>query len=125
KYDTEEKINGITNYYKYNLKIKSSWSKLKKIWYYYSFKSFASKILKKNNYDFIIVWGSYTGQLFKEILIKKYPGKYILNIRDYFYEKNWLIKKRMKKLVEMSKFTTLSSEGFLKFLPKSQKYKIV
>ncbi|RIO54105.1 capsular biosynthesis protein, partial [Staphylococcus hominis] len=60
KYDTEEKINGITNYYKYNLKIKSSWSKLKKIWYYYSFKSFASKILKKNNYDFIIVWGSYT-----------------------------------------------------------------
>ncbi|RIO51678.1 hypothetical protein BUZ50_11755 [Staphylococcus hominis] len=36
-----------------------------------------------------------------------------------------MIKKRMKKLVEMSKFTTLSSEGFLKFLPKSQKYKIV
>lgn len=31
----------------------------------------------------------------------------------------------MKKIVDASRLTTLSSEGFLKFLPKSEKYRII
>ena len=48
------------------------------------FKPYATKILKENNYDFVIVWGSYTGHLFKNFLIKNYKERFILNIRDYF-----------------------------------------
>ncbi|MGF2021808.1 capsular biosynthesis protein, partial [Staphylococcus aureus] len=86
---------------------------------------YAMKILKENHYDFVIVWGSYTGHLFKSFLEKHYKNKFILNIRDYFFENNKLIKYRMKKIVDASRLTTLSSEGFLKFLPKSEKYRII
>ena len=69
--------------------------------------------------------GSYTGHLFKRFLERSYKDKFILNIRDYFFENNKLIKYRMKKIVDASRLTTLSSEGFLKFLPKSEKYRII
>lgn len=125
KYGIDEKIEGINEYYKYRVNIHSDWSFIKKAKKYYGFKPYASKLLKNNNYDFVIVWGSYTAHLFKNILKKNYPNKYILNVRDYFYENNKLIKHRMKKIVEKSLITTLSSEGFMKFLPHSNKYQVI
>ncbi|GBW54701.1 capsular polysaccharide synthesis enzyme Cap8H [Staphylococcus aureus] len=125
KYDIEEHIQGINNYYKYKVDIKEDWTFIKKTIAYYRFRPYAMKILKENRYDFVIVWGSYTGHLFKSFLEKHYKNKFILNIRDYFFENNKLIKYRMKKIVDASRVTTLSSEGFLKFLPKSEKYRII
>lgn len=125
KYNIEEFVNGITNHYKYPVNINSTWSFAKKAINYYKFKPFAIKILKKNNYDFVIVWGSYTGQLFKNFLIKNFKERYILNVRDYFYEKNCVIFERMAQLVKYSYMTTISSEGFLEFLPESHKYQII
>lgn len=125
KYDIEEHIQGINNYYKYKVDIKEDWTFIKKAIAYYRFRPYAMKILKENRYDFVIVWGSYTGHLFKSFLEKHYKNKFILNIRDYFFENNKLIKYRMKKIVDASRVTTLSSEGFLKFLPKSEKYRII
>ncbi|SGW96095.1 capsular polysaccharide synthesis enzyme [Staphylococcus argenteus] len=125
KYDINEHFQGINNYYKYKVNIKDNWSFFKKARTYYQFKPYAKQILRQNKYDFIIVWGSYTGHLFKGFLKKHYKNKFILNIRDYFYERNKLIKHRMKKIVNASRLTTLSSEGFLSFLPKSGKYRII
>lgn len=125
KYDIEEKVDGITKYYKYSVNIDSSWSFAKKAIKYYRFKPFATKILKDNNYDFVIVWGSYTGHLFKNFLIKNFKERYILNIRDYFYEKNSVIYARMAQLINYSFITTISSEGFLEFLPNSSKYQTI
>ncbi|MBF9287822.1 glycosyltransferase family protein [Staphylococcus haemolyticus] len=125
KYDIDEKVDGITNYYKYSVDINSNWSFVKKAMKYYAFKPYATKILKENNYDFVIVWGSYTGHLFKNFLIKNYKERFILNIRDYFYENNNFIFARMAQLVNFSYMTTISSDGFLKFLPNSEKYQVI
>lgn len=125
KYDIEEKIDGITKYYKYSVNIDPSWSFTKKAFKYYGFKPFAIKVIEDNKYDFIIVWGSYTGQLFKNFLIKRFKDHYILNIRDYFYEKYSVIYARMAQLVNYSYMTTISSDGFLEFLPSSNKYQII
>ncbi|WP_277956746.1 hypothetical protein [Staphylococcus lugdunensis] len=125
KYGIDEKFEGLTNYYKYTVNIDSNWSLARKALKYYSFKSYAIDIIKHNNYDFLIVWGSYTGHLFKKFLTKYYKGRYILNIRDYFYEKNRVVFARMTQLVNFSYMSTISSDGFLKFLPKSKKYQVV
>ena len=126
KYGIDEKLKGINKYHKFNVQISNKMNFVRKAIEYLKFKPFAERIIKDEQYDFIIVWGSYTAHLFKGLLIKKYKEKYIVNIRDYFFEKNKIIKYRMKKVVDNSFLTTLSSEGFLKFLPKSsQKYQVV
>lgn len=124
KYGINEEIENVTMY-KYPIKINAKWSKLRKAKEYYKFKPYAKKIISQNNYDLIIVWGTYTGHLFKDFLVKKYSNRYILNIRDYFYEKNKMIYYRMKKMVENSLITTISSDGFLEFLPSSEKYQVI
>ncbi|HCX9262440.1 TPA: type 8 capsular polysaccharide synthesis protein Cap8H, partial [Staphylococcus aureus] len=77
KYDIEENIQGINNYYKYKVDIKEDWTFIKKAIAYYRFRPYAMKILKENHYDFVIVWGSYTGHLFKSFLEKHYKNKFI------------------------------------------------
>lgn len=124
KYGINEVIDGV-GIYKFPVKINPNWSKLKKIKSYYKFKPFVEKLIKEKQYDLIIVWGTYTAHLFKNFLIKNYKGKYILNVRDYFFENNRIIFKRMKKLVDNSFLTTLSSDGFLEFLPFSEKYQVI
>lgn len=56
KYDIEEHIQGINNYYKYRVDIKEDWSFIKKAIAYYRFRPYAKKILEENHYDFVIVW---------------------------------------------------------------------
>ncbi len=55
--------------------IKEDWTFIKKAIAYYRFRPYAMKILKENRYDFVIVWGSYTGHLFKSFLEKHYQEK--------------------------------------------------
>ncbi|PTK07591.1 glycosyltransferase [Mammaliicoccus sciuri] len=124
KYGINEEIKNV-NMYKYPIKIDNKWTKLRKAKEYYKFKPFAKRIIKKNQYDLIIVWGSYTAHLFKDFLIKNYNNRYILNIRDYFYEKNKLVYFRMKNIVNNSLITTISSDGFMEFLPASKKYQVI
>ncbi len=124
KYNINESIDDV-NMYKFSLKINPGWSYLKKAIKYYKFKPFAEKIIKRNNYDLIIVWGSYTAHLFKNFLLKEYRGKYILNIRDYFYENHKYVYLRIKKLIDRSLFTTISSDGFKTFLPASEKLYLI
>lgn len=124
KYGINEEIENVTMY-KFPIKIDNKWTKIRKAKEYYNFKPYAQRIINQNHYDLIIVWGTYTAHLFKDFLVKKYSNRYILNIRDYFYEKNKIVYYRMKKLVENSLITTISSDGFLEFLPPSEKYQVI
>src|SRR5699024_7467203 len=76
------------------------------------------KILEENLYDHIIVWRTETALLFYRYLLKNYKKKFILNIRDYFHEENSFIYYLHRKLIKNSLLTTISSKGFLSFLPK-------
>ncbi|RXK17228.1 capsular biosynthesis protein [Macrococcus sp. DPC7161] len=124
RYSIDEEIL-CTNKYKIECKMSQKDSKVRKVRQYLKFKKEATDIIKNKDYELIIVWGSYTAHLFKNILIKQFKHKYILNIRDYFFENNRYIFHRMSKLVKNSLFTTVSSDGFLNFLPKSNKYRMI
>ncbi|QIH77981.1 capsular biosynthesis protein [Macrococcoides canis] len=124
KFDIDEDIKN-TKIFKYRIDINPNWGKLLKIKKYLNYRKYAKNILTNTDYDLVIVWGTYTAYLFNDILLKKYKGKYIINVRDYFYDDIIPIKFIINKLVKNSIFTVLSSDGFLEFLPASNKYKVV
>ncbi len=116
KYNEQEEINA-ENIYSYHLDVDRNWFVLKKLIKYYGFKKYAQKIIKDEKYDFIIVWNSFTALMFSGFLALKYKNKYCINIRDYAHEKYKLIYLIMKKVIKNSSFSTISSDGFKKFLP--------
>lgn len=86
----------------------------------FKFRKYAKNIIKENEYDYIIFWNTQTTFLMGMFLSKKYKNKIIINIRDYFHEKIRLIRMIEKKIFKIAALVTVSSEGFIKFLPKGQ-----
>jgi len=117
KYNEEEKISA-NNVYRFPLSINRKWNKMKKLAAYWKFKDYAESIIKKNKYDFVIVWRTETAIMFSNFLSKNLKGNYCINIRDYCMEKNPFVFFRVKHAIKSSRFTTISSDGFKKFLPK-------
>lgn len=121
KYNINEK-NDANNVFKYIISIEKNNSNLKKAIKYAGFIKFAKNIIRDNNYDLLIVWGSGTGYLLNRFLANDWKEKYIYNIRDYGYENRKIISILQNRIVKNSLFTTISSKKFLDFLPSSSKY---
>lgn len=88
------------------------------------FRSFVKRKVKENSYDLLITWQSTTAYILSDFLLRKYKKKYIVNIRDYIAENNPLFKCLLSRLVDKSAFTTISSDGFLEFLPAGKYIKV-
>ena len=117
KYGSIEEI-GAQEIFKFNLKIKREWSFLRKLKHYWKFKKFALKILKENDYDFIITWNVFTAIMFSGYLVRKKPYKFVVNIRDIATKFRIVLNVPLKKAIRKSAFSTVSSIGFSKYLPK-------
>lgn len=104
------------HYYSFNLQIEDTASKATKLLGYMKFRKFASDVLK-NNYDHVILLQTSVGVLLMSTLLSKYKQKYILDIRDYTFEKNIIFYKIVKQLVEHSSLNVISSKGYKEFLP--------
>lgn len=88
---------------------------------YLKYRHFVLRILKRNAYDKIIVFGIQLSFFLKPYLLKKMRGNFILDIRDH----NHILKAfNIGKVIEGSAYTVLSSPGFKKWLPASSKYLI-
>ena len=95
--------------------------KQKKILNFLKFRKFTADIIKKEQFDFIIVIQSVTAVLFYDILTKKYRDRYLFDYRDVTYEGIAPYKKAIAGLVNNSKYTLVSSDAFRRFLPQSGK----
>lgn len=93
----------------------------KKIPHFIKFRNYALKIVKSNEFDLIIILHSTPGVLLYDYLIGKYSGKYILDYRDFTYENFNFYKKIIHRLAIKSVATFVSSKGYLKYLPTSNK----
>lgn len=116
KYSINE-MSKASNIYKYKININKDWSRVKKIYKYWGFRKFAINKVIENDYDLIITWGTETALLFQDFLLTKFRNKYIINIRDYANLNNSIKKIMLALLIKKSLFTTISSNGFKKFLP--------
>lgn len=97
-------------------------SKLKKIGIMIDYMRFINRVAKSDKYYKVIVLTTVPAVMLYETLIKNYKERYILDIRDYTHESNKLYFSMVERLIKSSFMTVLSSKGFLKFLPKSDKY---
>lgn len=91
--------NSLTNYLKYYNNVK--------------------KTVLKEKYDFLILLTSISGVFLSGWVKKHYPGRYIVDIRDYTYEDNFLYYALEKKAVENSLLNVISSKKFTEFLPQN------
>lgn len=100
-------------------------AKISKVKSFLKFKKYVKEVLKEE-FDFVIVLQTVTAVLLFDILVsKRFKGNYIFDYRDYTYEKIKPYKYLVDKLVENSRATFVSSPGFLKNLPESEKIKCV
>lgn len=106
------------NHYSMNYPITNFSSKWKIIFGYLKFFKFTKNIMKKNNYDFVVVFQTHTAVLLNKLLRKKYKGKYIIDIRDYTAEHNKIFYKLQEKIIRNSGLTIITSPAYRNFLPK-------
>jgi len=86
---------------------------------YLKYKKFVLEKLNEIKYDKLIIFGLQLSYFLKAFLLKNHKGKYIIDIRDY----NQIIKFfNIKKLIENSAFTVISSPGYRLWLPSCQNY---
>jgi hypothetical protein len=67
----------------------------------------------------LIVLPTQTGILLIDLLTGKYAGRYIYDIRDYTAENNRFFYFLQRRLIEKSGLTSITSQGYKKFLPTS------
>lgn len=87
---------------------------------YRKYQKFLLNIINFNIYDKIVVFGIQLVYFLKDVLLE-HKDKYILDIRDYNKIFNLF---NIDKIIEHSRFTVLSSPGYKKWLPISDKYVI-
>lgn len=85
---------------------------------YFKYSRYVEKVIKENNYDFVIVLTTIMSVFLCGFLSKNYFKKYLVDCRDYTYEHNsiyyWIESKAMRN----SKLNVISSPYFREFLPK-------
>ena len=96
-------------------------SKLKKIIPMLQYRNALLKVIKQNQYTHLVLINTLAPVMVSNYVLKYYNQKYILDIRDYTYEKIKRYKAIETKLIEHSYFTTVSSKGFLQFITPSNK----
>ena len=118
--DSTESYSGEGTAHNFDRRVKKS--KTSKVIPFFLWSRFARKVLKRNNYDFLIVCTTIPAILLVDKLIRKYRGKFLFDIRDFTYENYRLYKAILKKLVATSGINVISSKGFLKWLPEGGEY---
>lgn len=87
---------------------------------YFDYLKYKKFILERlDNFDRVIIFGIQLTYFFHGILLKNFKNKYIIDIRDY----NKIIKFfNIKKTIDNSLFTVISSPAYKEWLPNSNKY---
>ena len=119
-WDRENESVHAENHYVFRKAIDSSKNVALKLSSFFRFKKFAIDVLKKNKYDKIIVLYSLPAVLLKGYLKKNYAGNYVFAYTDYTFENNPIYKRWIKTAVVNSYLTTITSEGFLRYLPNTE-----
>jgi len=107
-----ENLKDSVNYHPFTKVISDQIPKYKKIVSFIRFKAYCYKYLRNNKVDYIVLLHTSPAVLLRRILFKKFKYKYIFDFRDITYEKYWLYRKTVEKIIRFSEQTFLSSERF-------------
>jgi hypothetical protein len=102
----------------------SAKDKVGKVMGYLKFRKYVLETIKNGDFDLIIPLHSIVLICLYNTLKNRYSGRFILDIRDYSYEKFPPYRKIERDLVKKSIMNIISSKGYIHFLPKAE-YSIV
>lgn len=108
--------------FRYSCVVKQNMPKIVKELKYMSFVPYAKRKLRQGKYDFVIVWNDVAIFQFGAYLAKHFKGRYCLNVRDNMRYDDPRFAWRYKHCFADSAFNTISSKGYLDFLPKNAEY---
>lgn len=83
---------------------------------YWGFKTFASKILKSGDYRRVVALTGNTGAILSGVLGKRYPGRYLVDVRDFFLENLPPYRHLEKRALDGAAFVVASSPAYTAFL---------
>ncbi len=79
------------------------------------------RIIEDGHYTHLVIVNTILAMLLRNVLLKHFKNRYVLDIRDYKCEMLPGYQFFLKEIIDNSFFTTISSDGFRKFLPQSSK----
>jgi hypothetical protein len=106
--------------YRFDLRIEDTEGKLKKMLYYWRYSHFIVRILKKEKYDKLIVFGQQVAIFIYRFLNREYKGRYIMDYRDLGLDQ--VFKWAFRSVLQSCEYIVLSSPGFMKYLPERNDY---
>ena len=86
---------------------------------YCRYSKFITAHLNKIQYDKVVVFGLQLSFFLSALLQNRFAGNYILDVRDRNKIINFL---NLKKIIKNSSFVVISSNGYKKWMPPSDKY---
>lgn len=91
-------------------------SKLQKLLGYIGFRSYARRILKHADYKLVFALTGNCAVLISDVLMSRFRGRYVIDIRDYWHEDFKLYHNREQKCIESSAAAVISSPAYKSFL---------
>ena len=110
-------INITGHTYIFNKSMSDTDNLLKKIPKILKYSSFLKKVLKRNDFDLLIVLHTTTAFVIKSMLYTKYKNKFIFDYRDVTYENLNFYRKEVHKIIKHSALCISSSKGFDRYFP--------
>lgn len=87
-----------------------------------AYSRYVRKVIRERGYERLILLGTMSAMLLGDLLTGRYKKRFILDIRDYSYERLAFYKALEARIVDASALTCISSDGFREFLPKDRPY---
>lgn len=101
-------------------KIDDSANKIFKLKSMLRFRKFAETTIKNRKYDFLVILTTIPAVLLSSYIRENYSKRYLIDIRDYTYEKFFIYNKILAKTLEQAAMRVISSPTFKHFLPKNE-----
>ena len=89
---------------------------------YRRYVAFIKKVVKKNGFDRLIVFGPQMTCLLSTFLMRKFKGKFIIDYRDLSIEQKPGFRQLYALMTKLSYANVVSSPGFIRCLPKRNYY---
>lgn len=89
---------------------------------YIKFRNWILKKLKMLAPDFLICLHQVANLILADVLLFRFSGKYIYDVRDYSYERFLIVRIVQRIFVRKSAMNIISSEGYRNFLPQGEYY---
>lgn len=109
----------------YSKRVKLVQNPVRKSFEFLGYRKWVISKIQNRKYEKLILLSTLSAMILPSYIIRKYTNRFIFDIRDYSYEKNVFFKLMEKNRMKKSYFVTISSTGFLKFLPVFDRNRIV